>query len=182
MCNRPPTAAANNYYPAKNRVRCAYRANNWYCGVQPLRINEVYRIPADICVSINPPTQANRVGLGISSCAWAVVPVVIIVQPGLCVIQLPWEAWVVGECAEGGGVLVGLGDAKGVGVVPAPEHLVVGGTGDDSGCAEVVGKHVVDAGGDGDRQGLDGIGGYFAGTVGIELNGDDAGGGNGFDL
>ena len=103
---------------------------------------------------------------------------VIVVQPGLRVIELAEEARVVLEGrAEGGGVLVGLGHAEGVGLVPAPDHLVVGGAGDDPWRVQVVGVHVMHAGGDGaGGQGPDRVGGHAAARAGVEPDVDGGGG------
>jgi len=63
-------------------------------------------------------------------------------QPGFLVVVLPWEARVV---LEGGavtvGVLVGLAEAEGVAVVPAPDGDV-GVVEDDTGGVQMVGLHV----------------------------------------
>ena len=142
------------------------------------RISIVDWVPADIAVKAQlPALQPNRVGLGITADGGAVSPMVIVVQAGLVVIHLPWEPGVVGEGGgDAGGVGVGLADAERVGIVPAPDHLVVGCPCYHPWGVQVVGEDVVGAGGGvGDRQRPDGIGGDFPGAGRGELDGDGAG-------
>jgi len=93
------------------------------------------------------------------------------VLPGLGVVKLTWGPGAVIEHAQHVRVLVGQGHAEGVGVVPAPHHLVIQCPSDDPGGIEVVGEHVVDVGGDHNRHGLNRIRSNRAQAGGRQLDG-----------
>jgi hypothetical protein len=64
--------------------------------VQPVRVQEIDRVSANICICVDSAPQSNEVAFDVFTDERIVVAVPVLAKSGLCVVVLAWEAQVVG--------------------------------------------------------------------------------------